>query len=78
MSGIVVSRIEAGDSPWHPANNGTGKRIWFLSRVVDGVTEYHWAKARPPADLDGALIRYARYETALQAAERLNQREDRT
>jgi len=50
---------------WHPANNGTGKRIWFLSHVVDGVAEYHWSST-------GVLIRYARYETACQAAARLN------
>ena len=72
MSGIVMRRTtEAGDSPWRPWNNGTGKRRWFLSRVVDGVTEYHWAK--PQATRPGNLIRYARYETALRAAERLSQ-----
>jgi len=61
------------DSPWQPWNNGSGKRKWFLARRVGGVTEYHWAKPRPPyLDNVGNLIRYARYETACQAAERLN------
>ena len=57
------------NSPWQPWNNGSGKRIWFLSRVVDGVTEYHWANPGPHS---GALIRYASYKTAHQAAVRLN------
>jgi len=71
MSGIVMRRtMEAGDSSWHAWNNGTGKRRWFLSRVVDGATEYHWAK--PQAARPGNLIRYASYETALRAAGRLN------
>jgi len=57
---------------WEPWNDGTGKRKWFLARVVDGVTQYHWAKSVPPRP--GALIRYARYETASLAAKRLNVR----
>ena len=56
--------------PWEPWNDGTGKRKWFLARIVGGITEYHWAK--PAQERPGALIRYARYETAHQAAERLN------
>jgi hypothetical protein len=57
---------------WQPWNDGSGKRKWFLARVVDGITEYHWAKSRPPLDNVGNLIRYASYETACRAAERLN------
>lgn len=50
---------------WQAYNNGSGKRIWFLSREVDGVTEYHWSKI-------GRLIRYKSFATAKAAAARLN------
>jgi len=70
MSGIIVSRIEAANSPWQPWNDGTGKRIWFLARIVDGLTEYHWSKPDPHGQQH--VIRYASYKTAGRAAERLN------
>jgi len=50
---------------WQAWNDGTGKRKWFLARVVDGITEYYWSST-------GVLVRYARYETALQSAKRLD------
>lgn len=51
---------------WHPANNGAGKRIWFLYRDADAVSDrYHYAS-------NGRLVRYATHESAKRAAERLN------
>ena len=53
--------------PWQPANNGTGKRIWFLYRYADNIRDrYRYAK-------DGwRLVRYASFEAAQRAADRLN------
>jgi hypothetical protein len=62
------------DSDWQAWNDGTGKRKWFLARSGIGGMEYHWAK--PAQERPGALIRYARYETACRAAERLNVKGD--
>jgi len=56
---------------WQAWNDGTGKRKWFLARVVDGITEYHWAKPRKGCSV--ALVRYASYKTACKAAVRLNE-----
>jgi hypothetical protein len=53
---------------WVPANNGTGKRIWFVCRhLTDGPypkIEYH-------TDRNGDLIRYTR-EGAYRKAQQLN------
>lgn len=57
-------------TPWQPANNGTGKRIWFLYR--DDITpiedRYHHSA-------NGALIRYASMANAQKAADKLNKQE---
>jgi hypothetical protein len=58
---------------WQAWNDGSGKRKWFLARVVNGVTEYHWSKPDPHGQQH--VIRYASYETACRAAERLNVRD---
>jgi hypothetical protein len=51
---------------WYPASNGTSLRRWFLYRDdVHGIRGYHWTAA-------GYLIRYASYETAQKAADKLN------
>lgn len=58
--------------PWRPANNGTGRRIWFLTRgygtesdSVPLADRYHYNAA-------GHAIRYASVETAQAAADKLN------
>jgi len=54
--------------PWQPANNGAGKRIWFLYREGESLSydqRYHYAT-------DGRLVRYASYDSAKRAADRLN------
>lgn len=52
---------------WRPANNGVGKRIWFLVRghTVPLDERYHYGK-------DGRLVRYASMANAQRAADRLN------
>lgn len=53
---------------WVPANHGTGKRIWFLIRDSESVPiedRYYCGPA-------GRLVRYASYETAKRAADKLN------
>ena len=35
------------NATWQAWNDGSGKRKWFLARVVNGVTEYHWSKPDP-------------------------------
>lgn len=61
---MVTAALSVG--PWRPANNGIGKRIWFLHRDAAEISDrYYW-------DSRGYLIRYATYETATKAAERLN------
>jgi hypothetical protein len=53
-------------SLWRPANNGTGRRIWFLYRDHPEVHERcHWSR-------NGRLIRYASAASAQRAANRLN------
>jgi hypothetical protein len=54
-------------NPWRPANNGTGRRPWFLVRRVmrNPATDYHYAS-------NGVLVRYATHESAARAAVRLN------
>lgn len=57
------------DNPWRPANNGTGKRMWFLIRTVEtGVPvaeRYHYGQ-------DGRLVRYASMAGAQRKADELN------
>jgi len=53
-------------SAWHPANNGAGKRIWFVSRDAKEIRDrYHFST-------NGRLIRYGSHTSALAVAERLN------
>jgi hypothetical protein len=61
--------------PWRPANNGTGKRIWFLLRdgcetdqSIPLADRYHYGR-------NGNLVRYASQATAQRAADRLNAQE---
>ena len=54
---------------WRPANNGTGKRMWFLIREDQSVPvseRYHYGK-------NGRLVRFASMGNAQRAADRLNQ-----
>lgn len=56
--------------PWRPANNGTGKRIWFLVRGdgdprVPLKDRYHFGAG-------GNLVRYASVDSAQRAADKLN------
>jgi hypothetical protein len=53
---------------WRAANNGNGKRMWFLIRTDESVPvseRYHYNGR-------GDLIRYASYKTAQYAADNLN------
>jgi hypothetical protein len=50
---------------WRPANYGNGRRMWFVSRDVNGQPEYLLTK-------DGQLVRFARFETAKKRADKLN------
>lgn len=52
---------------WFPANNGSGKRMWFVMRPesVPIAERYHDGR-------DGRLVRYVRRQTAQRAADRLN------
>lgn len=67
-------RLDLGPAPvatpqWRAANNGTGKRIWFLIRETPGQpAEYHYGA-------NDRLVRYGSYEAARTAADRLNQSE---
>jgi hypothetical protein len=54
---------------WLPASNGSGKRHWFLHRDAALFADRYHTNSR------GDLIRYATYESASRAADRLN-RED--
>jgi len=58
-----------GSTPgrWYPGSNGAGKRRWFLWRTnaETGKTEHHDTRS-------GLLVRYASYEAAQKAADRLN------
>ena len=70
---IVGTLAMAGKlPPWRPANNGSGKMIWFLIRgygtdsdLVPLRVRYHYSPA-------GQLVRYATVETAQAAADKLN------
>lgn len=61
--------IRAYSNPWawRPANNGSGKRMYFLMRDESVPIKHRYLE-----DGNGNLIRYARYETALKAADKLN------
>jgi len=51
---------------WQPASNGTALCHWFLFRDnVDGFRDYYMTAT-------DNLIRYASYETAQRAADKLN------
>jgi hypothetical protein len=50
---------------WEIANNGSGKRIYFLFKDTPTGTEYHWSAG-------GNLVRYASHITAQKAADKLN------
>ena len=61
---------------WRPANNGSGKRIWFLTRYsghddmrVPLEDRYHYGAT-------GNLVRYISYEAAQRAAGKLNKQEE--
>lgn len=57
--------------PWEPANNGGGKRMWFLIRRTETLPisdRYHF-------NANGVLIRYASMAGAQEAANRLNKKE---
>jgi hypothetical protein len=58
--------------PWRPANNGSGKRIWFLCRYSGWDDESVPLADRYRFGANGTLIRYASYESAQRAADRLN------
>ena len=59
--------VTAGTTPWYAANNGAGKRIWFVCRGRDGcggVHDYHRSKK-------GDIVRYS-FEGAVRKALALN------
>jgi hypothetical protein len=59
-------------TPWRPANNGAGKRRWFLIRDDSSIPvreRYHFGS-------DGRLVRYASPESARRAADRMNSGEE--
>lgn len=51
---------------WRPANNGTGKRMWFLIAADESLP----VAERYLFDRRGRLIRYSSYAGAARAAER--------
>lgn len=61
--------------PWEPANNGTGKRIWFLIRGRGLESDRVPINDRYHTDVKGDLIRYKSSETAQKAADKLNKQE---
>jgi hypothetical protein len=63
--GAEVDRVMTA---WRPANNGAGKRIWFLYRDAPKVGDrYH-------LNSNGQLVRYASMQGAQRAADLLNER----
>lgn len=50
---------------WQAANNGNGKRRWFVMRGPQTCPEYH-------DRADGRLARFASFEAAQARADRLN------
>lgn len=61
---------------WRAANNGTGKRKWFVVRGEGSTAKYLWTKQRggtcPPRPTDERLVRFSSYETARRRADELN------
>jgi hypothetical protein len=55
--------------PWTPGVNGTSKRPWFLIR---GHSDLVPLRSRYHTGPSGKLVRFASYETAQRAADRLN------
>lgn len=51
---------------WQPANNGSGKRIWFVYREPNG------ARMQVAEDSRGNYRRFASIESAWRAADALN------
>jgi hypothetical protein len=60
---------------WTPANNGAGKRSWFLIRGRGLVADRIPVADRYRFNSKGDLIRYASYESAQRAADTLNAQE---
>jgi hypothetical protein len=61
---------------WRPANDGSGKRMWFLTRYsghddpsVPLEDRYHYGA-------NGNLVRYASHGAAQRAADKLNSQEE--
>jgi hypothetical protein len=71
---IMVGTLEReGTLPaWTPANNGTSKRRWFLIRGHGVDSERVPLRARYHNGPSGDLVRYASFETAQRAADKLN------
>jgi hypothetical protein len=61
---------------WQAANNGTGKRIWFVMRGEGSTAEYLWThpgtRTCPPRPTTERLVRFASYEAAQRRADQLN------
>jgi hypothetical protein len=57
---------------WSPANNGAGKRIWFLARGHGAEFDRVPVEARYHCGADGSLVRYASMASAQRAADTLN------
>lgn len=55
--------------PWQPANNGSSRYRWFLYRGDDVPLEDRYYR------VDGRMRRYASYENAKTAADKLNAQE---
>jgi hypothetical protein len=54
-------------APWQPANNGAGKRRWFLYRDDNTPFAQRWY-----LNSVGDLVRYVSYPSAKRAALRFN------
>lgn len=60
---------------WRPANNGAGKRTWFLVRGYGSESDRIPISERYYYNKRDDLIRYATMESAQKAADRLNLQE---
>lgn len=58
-------------SPWEPGVNGAGKRPWFLIRRDETIP----VPLRYYYNSNGYLVKYASYNNAMRAADRLNHAE---
>jgi hypothetical protein len=64
---VITPHTEVATA-WRPANNGAGRRIWFVYRDAPKVEDrYHLSGS-------GQLVRYASIESAQRAADLLNER----